>query len=82
MRKKIEWVQYELVLKTPFTVSYGSSSTRTAFLIRTDDGGFGEGTIPFYYGIPFAAMTSSTDVIRALSVRERNSATTDRKSVV
>ena len=59
MRKKIEWVQYELVLKTPFTVSYGSSSTRTAFLIRTDDGGFGEGTIPFYYGIPFAAMTAA-----------------------
>ena len=59
MRKKIEWVQYELVLKTPFIVSYGSSSTRTAFLIRTDDGGFGEGTIPFYYGIPFAAMTAA-----------------------
>ena len=59
MRKKIEWVQYELVLKTPFTVSYGSSSTRTAFLIRTDDGGFGEGTIPFYYGIPFAEMTAA-----------------------
>ncbi len=61
MRKNIVWRRFELNLKTPFTVSYGSSSTRTAFIVRTSDGGFGEGTIPFYYGIPFETMTSAWD---------------------
>lgn len=59
--KNIVWTRLELNLKTPFTVSYGSSSTRTAFIVRTADGGLGEGTIPFYYGIPFEKMTAAWD---------------------
>lgn len=59
MAKKITQKQIELILRTPFTVSYGSSSTRTAFLIRTEDGGIGEGTIPFYYGIDFDELKAA-----------------------
>ncbi len=62
MKKRLTWTELPLILKTPFTVSYGSSSTRTAFWVRLEnDMGWGEGTIPFYYGIDFNAMTDFWD---------------------
>lgn len=60
--KRLSWERIELILKTPFTVSYGSSTTRTAFWLRlAEDEGWGEGTIPFYYGIDFIEMTDFWD---------------------
>ncbi len=62
MEKCLTWTELTLHLKTPFTVSYGSSSERTAFWIRLkNDEGWGEGTIPFYYGIDFKSMTDCWD---------------------
>lgn len=59
--KNLKWIRHELVLKTPFTVSYGSSAIRTAFILRGADGSLGEGTIPFYYGVDFNEMTDAWD---------------------
>ncbi|NMB94399.1 MAG: dipeptide epimerase [Flexilinea flocculi] len=62
MNKRLTWTELTLNLKNPFTVSYGSSTTRTAYWIRLDnDEGWGEGTIPFYYGIDFKTMTDYWD---------------------
>ncbi len=62
MMKRMQWERIELILKNPFTVSYGSSTTRTAFWLRlAGDEGWGEGTIPFYYGIDFQDMTDFWD---------------------
>ncbi len=62
MKNRLSWSELTLNLKNPFTVSYGSSTTRTAYWIRLDnDEGWGEGTIPFYYGIDFKTMTDYWD---------------------
>ena len=46
----------------PFRLSTGTSLTRTAFWIRlSNDEGWGEGTIPPYYGIADEEMTSVWD---------------------
>ncbi len=64
MKKKITWEKIILNLKNPFTVSYGSSTTRPAFWVRLEnDEGWGEGTIPFYYGIDFKTMTDFWDAM-------------------
>jgi L-Ala-D/L-Glu epimerase len=56
----ITWEKITLKLITPFRVSYGASMEREAFWIRlADDAGWGEGTIPFYYGIDFADMIAT-----------------------
>jgi L-Ala-D/L-Glu epimerase len=48
----LTWEKITLKLRNPFRLSYGVSETRQAFWIRlTDDCGWGEGTIPPYYGI-------------------------------
>ncbi|HPG21029.1 MAG TPA: hypothetical protein PLG58_10590 [Flexilinea sp.] len=48
MPKRLTWTELILNLKSPFTVSYGSSDTRTAYWIRLEeDSGWGEGTILF-----------------------------------
>jgi L-alanine-DL-glutamate epimerase-like enolase superfamily enzyme len=48
-----------LRLRNPFRLSYGVSETREAFWLRLrDDAGWGEGTIPPYYGVDQAAMTA------------------------
>ncbi len=62
MNKRLNWTELTLKLKNPFTVSYGSSTTRPAFWIRLEnEEGWGEGTIPFYYGIDFKTMTDYWD---------------------
>lgn len=64
MNKRLSWTELTLKLKNPFTVSYGSSTTRPAFWIRLEnDEGWGEGTIPFYYGIDFKTMTDYWDEV-------------------
>ncbi len=54
---RLTWEPITLRLRTPFRVSYGASETRRAHWLRlAGDEGWGEGTIPPYYGIPAEAM--------------------------
>lgn len=51
------WEAITLTLNNPFRVSYGVSDTRQAFWLRlAEDCGWGEGTIPPYYGVNTADM--------------------------
>jgi len=53
----LRWEKIILKLRNPFRLSYGVSETRQAFWLRLpDDEGWGEGTIPPYYGVPDEAM--------------------------
>jgi L-alanine-DL-glutamate epimerase-like enolase superfamily enzyme len=55
--RRLSWEPITLHLRNPFRVSYGVSETRRAHWIRLeDDSGWGEGTIPPYYGVETAAM--------------------------
>ena len=52
MTQNLTWEKIELQLYNPFRLSYGVSQTRPAYWIRLkNDEGWGEGTIPPYYGI-------------------------------
>ncbi|NKQ34210.1 MAG: hypothetical protein HF973_01190, partial [Chloroflexi bacterium] len=56
---RLTWEKLTLQLQNPFRVAYGVSATRHAFWLRlADDAGWGEGTIPPYYGIPDEALTA------------------------
>lgn len=58
----LTWKKVTLHLRNPFRLSYGVSDTRDAFLIRlAGDAGWGEGTIPPYYGVEQSAMTALWD---------------------
>lgn len=48
----LRWEKIILRLRNPFRLSYGVSETRQAYWLRLpDDEGWGEGTIPPYYGV-------------------------------
>jgi len=52
MKPQITWQKITLKLRTPFRLSYGTSEERLAYWIRLkNDEGWGEGTIPPYYGV-------------------------------
>ncbi|MCA9934133.1 MAG: dipeptide epimerase [Ardenticatenaceae bacterium] len=54
---RLNWEAITLQLQNPFRVSYGVSTTRQAFWLRlAGDEGWGEGTIPPYYGVETADM--------------------------
>lgn len=56
---RLTWEPVVLRLRTAFRVAYGASETRTAHWLRlADDAGWGEGTIPPYYGISDQAMAA------------------------
>ncbi len=56
---RLTWETITLQLRDPFRISYGVSETRQAFWLRlADDVGWGEGTIPPYYGISDEAITA------------------------
>ena len=56
---RLTWEQLTLQLRNPFRISHGTSETRTAHWLRlAGDEGWGEGTIPPYYGITTAAMAA------------------------
>lgn len=58
----LRWEKRSLQLRNPFRLSYGVSETRQAFLIRlAEDSGWGEGTIPPYYGVDERSMTEFWD---------------------
>lgn len=55
-RPALTWEKYTLNLRNPFRLSYGVSETREAYILRFIDEnegvmGYGEGTIPPYYGV-------------------------------
>ncbi len=53
----LRWEKIVLKLRNPFRLSYGVSETRQAFWLRLPgDEGWGEGTIPPYYGVADDAM--------------------------
>lgn len=53
----LSWEKIVLKLRNPFRLSYGVSETRQAFWLRLPgDEGWGEGTIPPYYGVADDAM--------------------------
>jgi L-Ala-D/L-Glu epimerase len=53
----LTWEKLTLKLHSPFRLSYGVSETREAFWVRLpQDAGWGEGTIPPYYGVDHADM--------------------------
>jgi L-alanine-DL-glutamate epimerase-like enolase superfamily enzyme len=55
--KRLTWQKFTLQLRNPFRISYGVSDTREAYWIRlAEDAGWGEGTIPSYYGVKDADM--------------------------
>jgi L-alanine-DL-glutamate epimerase-like enolase superfamily enzyme len=56
---RLTWEAITLQLRDPFRISYGVSETRKAFWLRlAQDEGWGEGTIPSYYGISDEAITA------------------------
>jgi len=56
---RLSWQAITLEFHRPFRLSTGVSTTRQAYWIRlSDDEGWGEGTIPPYYGIPDDEMTT------------------------
>jgi L-alanine-DL-glutamate epimerase-like enolase superfamily enzyme len=59
---RLTWQPITLQLRNPFRISYGASETRTAHWLRlAGDEGWGEGTIPPYYGVTTAAMAAFWD---------------------
>ena len=59
MDNHLTWQKITLKLRNPFRISYGTSETRQAFWVRLiNDAGWGEGTIPPYYGVDDDAMKS------------------------
>jgi L-Ala-D/L-Glu epimerase len=58
----LSWEKITLRLRNPFRLSYGVSETRQAFVLKlAGDRGWGEGTIPPYYGVDPEAMTAFWD---------------------
>ena len=61
-KPRLSWQAITLEFHRPFRLSTGVSTTRQAHWIRlSDDEGWGEGTIPPYYGIPDDEMTACWD---------------------
>jgi L-alanine-DL-glutamate epimerase-like enolase superfamily enzyme len=61
-RARITWEPITLQLRHPFHISHGVSETRQAFWLRlAGDAGWGEGTIPAYYGIRESEMFAFWD---------------------
>ena len=59
MDDHLTWQKITLKLRNPFRISYGTSESRQAFWVRLiNDAGWGEGTIPPYYGVDDDAMKS------------------------
>jgi L-alanine-DL-glutamate epimerase-like enolase superfamily enzyme len=56
---RLSWEFLSLNLQSTFRVSYGASETRQAFWLRlAGDSGWGEGTIPPYYGVETEEMAA------------------------
>lgn len=59
MTPRLTWQSLTLRMRNPFRVAYGTSATREANWLRlAGDEGWGEGTIPPYYGISAESMSA------------------------
>lgn len=59
---RLTWEPVTLKLRNPFRISHGTSETRMAHWLRlAGDEGWGEGTIPPYYGVTAEAMAAYWD---------------------
>jgi len=63
---RLTWEPITLQLRNPFRISHGTSEMRVAHWLRLSgissvDEGWGEGTIPPYYGVPTKAMAAFWD---------------------
>lgn len=55
--RRLSWQRIQLKLRVPFRLAYGTAEERSAHVLHLEDGsGWGEGTIPPYYGIDFQQM--------------------------
>ncbi len=62
MQNRLSWTPLTLEFHRPFRLSNGVSTSRTAYWIRLEnDEGWGEGTIPPYYGISDESMIAYWD---------------------
>lgn len=62
--KRVQWAAITLQLQNPFRVSYGVNASRQAFWLRlAGDEGWGEGTIPPYYGVDTAEMIAFWETV-------------------
>jgi L-alanine-DL-glutamate epimerase-like enolase superfamily enzyme len=53
----LRWEKLTLELRNPFRLSYGVSDTRETYWLRlADDSGWGEATLPPYYGVDLTQM--------------------------
>ncbi len=61
---RLIWESITLQLRNPFRISHGTSETRVAHWLRlAGDEGWGEGTIPPYYGVTTEAMAAYWDAV-------------------
>jgi L-alanine-DL-glutamate epimerase-like enolase superfamily enzyme len=68
MEPRLSWKAITLELRNPFRVSYGASETRQAYWLRLEeDSGWGEGTIPPYYGVTAESMIACWEEAAARS---------------
>ena len=59
---RLSWEPIALQLRNPFRIRHGTSETRTAHWLRLNpDEGWGEGTIPPYYGVSTGSMAAFWD---------------------
>lgn len=59
MEPRLTWEALTLNLRVPFRIAHGTSETRTAHWLRlAGDEGWGEGTIPPYYGVSTETMAA------------------------
>jgi L-alanine-DL-glutamate epimerase-like enolase superfamily enzyme len=59
---RLAWEPITLQLRNPFRISHGTSETRVAHWLRlVDEEGWGEGTIPPYYGVTTESMAAFWD---------------------
>ncbi|HEX3355338.1 MAG TPA: dipeptide epimerase [Tepidisphaeraceae bacterium] len=65
----LSWETLTLRLRHPFRLAHGVSETRQSFWIRLhDDSGWGEGTIPPYYGVDSSRMIECWDRAACLTL--------------
>jgi L-alanine-DL-glutamate epimerase-like enolase superfamily enzyme len=61
---RLTWEAITLQLRHPFRISHGTSETRIAHWLRlAGDEGWGEGTIPPYYGVTTETMAAYWDAV-------------------
>ncbi|KPL82470.1 hypothetical protein SE15_09985 [Thermanaerothrix daxensis] len=66
----LQWECLTLVLRHPFRLSYGVSETRRTYWVRLgDDVGWGEATLPPYYGVPLTDFEAYWEMRRQRGLR-------------